>query len=203
MIRIVAHFGRDGAQKSYSQTEGEKVLVTQKTGAADGRAWDGERAYAGAGGAAQRGRAVAGCRGWQVIVVQRACRYQSVTEGWTVDPWGKIDRDFIYGIGVSNMKAGDAAYLCGGQNADQGGGAAQGGCDPDVRGGGIAGALGTKALMDQGLRADYFVNSEPTDLAAMTMHAAAFTFIIDSTGRRGGICPSARRRWMRSWRRSI
>jgi acetylornithine deacetylase len=36
-----------------------------------------------------------------------------VTEGWTVDPWGGlVDEDFIYGIGVSNMKAGDAASLC-------------------------------------------------------------------------------------------
>ena len=36
-----------------------------------------------------------------------------VTEGWTVDPWaGKVDDNFIYGIGVSNMKAGDAAYFC-------------------------------------------------------------------------------------------
>ncbi len=36
-----------------------------------------------------------------------------VTEGWTVDPWGAhMDDDFIYGIGVSNMKAGDAAYWC-------------------------------------------------------------------------------------------
>jgi len=33
-----------------------------------------------------------------------------VTEGWTVDPWGGVyDDRFIYGIGVSNMKAGDAA----------------------------------------------------------------------------------------------
>ena len=32
-----------------------------------------------------------------------------VTEGWTVDPWGGlVDDKFIYGIGVSNMKAGDA-----------------------------------------------------------------------------------------------
>ncbi len=32
------------------------------------------------------------------------------TDGWTVDPLGGLyDDDFIYGIGVSNMKAGDAA----------------------------------------------------------------------------------------------
>ena len=37
-----------------------------------------------------------------------------VGEGWTVDPWGGIVKDdnCIYGIGVSNMKAGCAAYLC-------------------------------------------------------------------------------------------
>ena len=36
-----------------------------------------------------------------------------VSEGWTVDPWGGlVDDKFIYGIGVSNMKAGDAASLC-------------------------------------------------------------------------------------------
>ena len=36
-----------------------------------------------------------------------------MTEGWTVDPWGGlVDDKFIYGIGVSNMKAGDAAYFC-------------------------------------------------------------------------------------------
>jgi len=35
------------------------------------------------------------------------------TEGWTVDPRGGIvDEHFIYGIGVSNLKAGDAAYCC-------------------------------------------------------------------------------------------
>jgi acetylornithine deacetylase len=31
-------------------------------------------------------------------------------EGWTKDPFGaEVDREFIYGIGVSNMKAADAA----------------------------------------------------------------------------------------------
>lgn len=36
-----------------------------------------------------------------------------VSEGWTIDPWeGKIDENFIYGIGVSNMKSGCAAYFC-------------------------------------------------------------------------------------------
>ena len=34
------------------------------------------------------------------------------TDDWTVDPWGGIIKDdCIFGIGVSNMKAGDAAYF--------------------------------------------------------------------------------------------
>ena len=33
------------------------------------------------------------------------------------------------------------------------------------------------------MRADYFINSEPTDLQALTMHAAAFTFIIELIGK--------------------
>jgi acetylornithine deacetylase len=36
--------------------------------------------------------------------------------------------------------------------------------------------------VQQGLRADYFVNSEPTDLQALTMHAAAFIFEIELVG---------------------
>jgi acetylornithine deacetylase len=32
------------------------------------------------------------------------------------------------------------------------------------------------------VKADYFINSEPTDLQALTMHAAAFTFLIELTG---------------------
>ena len=35
-----------------------------------------------------------------------------VGEGWSRDPLGgDVDNQFIYGIGVANMKAADAAYL--------------------------------------------------------------------------------------------
>jgi acetylornithine deacetylase len=46
----------------------------------------------------------------------------------------------------------------------------------------LQGGVGTLATIRQGLRADYFINAEPTDLQALTMHAAAFTFIIELTG---------------------
>ncbi len=105
------------------------------------------------------------------------------TEGWTVDPWGgKVDDRFIYGIGVSNMKAGDAAYFCAVKTLVDAGVRLKGDVILTFVVGELQGGVGTTALIDQGMRADYFVNAEPTDLAALTMHAAAFTFIIELFG---------------------
>jgi acetylornithine deacetylase len=106
-----------------------------------------------------------------------------VSEGWTVDPWGGIvDDRFIYGIGVSNMKAGDAAYFCAVKTLIDAGVRLKGDVLLTYVVGELQGGVGTLALIEQGYRADYFVNSEPTDLQALTMHAAAFTFIIELVG---------------------
>src|SRR5579862_8887590 len=105
------------------------------------------------------------------------------TEGWTVDPWGGlVDDRFIYGIGVSNMKAGDAAYFCAVRTLIEAGVKLRGDVVLTYVVGELQGGVGTVALMKQGLRADYFVNSEPTDLQALTMHAAAFVFSIELIG---------------------
>ncbi|VWC76534.1 acetylornithine deacetylase [Burkholderia lata] len=106
-----------------------------------------------------------------------------VTERWTVDPWeGKITDEFIYGIGVSNMKAGDAAYFCAVKTLKQAGIRLKGDVILTYVVGELQGGIGTLAAVNQGVRADYFINSEPTDLAALTMHAAAVTFVIELTG---------------------
>jgi acetylornithine deacetylase len=106
-----------------------------------------------------------------------------VSEGWTVDPYGGlVDDSFIYGIGVSNMKAGDAAYFCAVKTLIDAGVRLKGDVILTYVVGELQGGVGTLALIRQGLRADYFINSEPTDLQALTMHAAAFTFIIELTG---------------------
>src|SRR5689334_13748808 len=106
-----------------------------------------------------------------------------VSEGWTVDPWaGKVDDKFIYGIGVSNMKAGDAAYFCAVKTLLDAGVKLRGDVILTFVVGELQGGVGTLAAIRQGVKADYFINSEPTDLAALTMHAAAFTFIIELTG---------------------
>jgi acetylornithine deacetylase len=106
-----------------------------------------------------------------------------VTEGWTVDPWGGVvDDKFIYGIGVSNMKAGDAASFCAVKTLVDAGVRLKGDVILTYVVGELQGGIGTLAAILQGVKADYFINSEPTDLAALTMHAAAFTFIIELTG---------------------
>ncbi len=178
-LNILAGMAR---HKSYSQTEGEKVLVAEM-----GRQMrelgleteltpvPGDRVNA-----VGRWR---GTGGGKSLLFNGHVDTNPVTEGWTVDPWGgKVDDKFIYGIGVSNMKAGDAAYLCAVKTLIRAGVKLKGDVILTFVVGELQGGVGTRALMEQGLRADYFVNSEPTDLAAMTMHAAAFTFLIELIG---------------------
>jgi acetylornithine deacetylase len=176
LSRMVQH-------KSYSQTPGERELAAfmaaemQKLGLeAELTPVPGDRVNA-------VGR-LRGVGGGASLLFNGHVDTNPVTEGWTVDPWeGKIDRDFIYGIGVSNMKAGDAAYFCAVRTLVQAGVKLKGDVILTFVVGELQGGVGTKALMDQGLRADYFINSEPTDLQAMTMHAAAFTFIVELIGK--------------------
>ena len=106
-----------------------------------------------------------------------------VTEGWTVDPWsGKVDDQFIYGIGVSNMKAGDAAYYCAVKTLIDSGVRLKGDVILTFVVGELQGGIGTVRMIEQGIRSDYFINSEPTDLAALTLHAGAFNYIVELTG---------------------
>ena len=56
-----------------------------------------------------------------------------ITEGWTVDPIGGVAKDdCVYGIGVSNMKAGDRAYFRAVETLIDARGAAAGRRDPDL-----------------------------------------------------------------------
>ena len=175
LSRMVQH-------KSYSQTEGEKELARFMAAQMQALGLEAELTEVPGDRVNAIGR-LRGTGGGASLLFNGHVDTNPVTEGWTVDPWaGKIDDHFIYGIGVSNMKAGDAAYFCAVRTLIQAGVKLKGDVILTFVVGELQGGVGTKALMDQGLRADYFINSEPTDLQAMTMHAAAFTFIIELTG---------------------
>jgi acetylornithine deacetylase len=106
-----------------------------------------------------------------------------VTEGWTVDPFGgQYDDKFIYGIGVSNMKAGDAASFCAVRRLMGEGVRLRGDVVLTYVIGELQGGIGTIKAIDSGVRADYFINGEPTDLAGLTLHSGAFNWLVELTG---------------------
>jgi acetylornithine deacetylase len=175
LSRMVRH-------KSYTQTDGERLLagwMAEQMRAlgleAELTPVPGERVNA-------IGR-LRGSGGGRSLMFNGHIDTNPVTEGWTVDPWGgKVDDKFIYGIGVSNMKAGDAAYFCAVKTLIDAGVKLSGDVILTYVVGELQGGIGTVAMIKQGWRADYFVNSEPTDLQALTMHAAAFVFTIELVG---------------------
>jgi acetylornithine deacetylase len=124
-----------------------------------------------------------GTGGGKSLILNGHIDTNPVGVGWTVDPFAGLVRDgFVYGIGVSNMKASCAAFF----------GAARAIVRSHVRltgdliltfvVGELQGGVGTKKAVAEGLRADYFINGEPTDLSLLTLHAANVEFAINTIG---------------------
>src|SRR5882724_9181220 len=175
LSRMVQH-------KSYSQTEGERVLAGWMAGQMRGLGLEAELTPVEGERVNAIGR-LRGSGGGKSLLFNGHIDTNPVTEGWTVDPWGgKVDDKFIYGIGVSNMKAGDAAYFCAVKTLIDAGVKLKGDVILTFVVGELQGGVGTLAAIRQGVKADYFINSEPSDLQAITMHACAFTFVIELVG---------------------
>ncbi len=168
--------------KSYTETPGERALVVHMCDAMRDIGLDAELTPVEKDRVNAIGR-WKGAGGGKSLIFNGHLDTNPATEGWTVDPWGgKVDDKFIYGIGVSNMKAGDAASFCAVKTLIDAGVRLKGDVILTYVIGELQGGIGTLAAIRQGLRADYFVNSEPTDLQALTMHAAAFVFVIELQG---------------------
>lgn len=168
--------------KSYSNTPGELELARFMVDSMRGLGLDSELQQV----EGERRNAIGrwrGSGGGKSLLFNGHMDTNPVTEGWTVDPWaGKVDDKFIYGIGVSNMKAGDAAYFCAVKTLIDSGVRLKGDVILSFVVGELQGGIGTVRMIDQGVHADYFINSEPTDLAALTLHAGAFNYVIELTG---------------------
>ncbi len=124
-----------------------------------------------------------GTGGGQSLLFNGHMDTNPVTEGWTVDPWGGLyDEEFIYGIGVSNMKAGDAAAFMAVKVLVDAGIALKGDVVLEYVVGELQGGVGTVKAIDAGIRADCFINMEPTDLNGLTLHAGSFNVEIELTG---------------------
>ena len=110
-----------------------------------------------------------------------------VSEGWTVDPYeGKVDDKFIWGIGVSNMKSGCCAYYMAVKTLIDAGYKVSKDVVLTFVVGELQGGVGTIALIDNGTikkdTADYFINCDPTDVVALTMHAESLIFTVNIIG---------------------
>ncbi|MBB3610165.1 M20/M25/M40 family metallo-hydrolase [Rhizobium sp. BK602] len=169
--------------KSHSETEGERDLARFMTREMEAIGLQSELQPFDNG---QRFNAIGrlkGAGGGKSLLFNGHLDTNPVTEGWTVDPWGGlVDDRFIYGIGVSNMKAGDAAYFCAVKTLLEAGVKLKGDVILTYVVGELQGGVGTLAAIRGGVKADYFINSEPSDLTAVTMHAAALSFVIELTG---------------------
>jgi acetylornithine deacetylase len=103
--------------------------------------------------------------------------------GWTVDPFAGLVRDgFIHGIGVSNMKASCAAFFGAARAVVRAGVRLRGDVVLTFVVGELQGGVGTKKVVADGIRTDYFIVGEPTDLAVMTLHAANVEFAVHTFG---------------------
>ena len=95
--------------------------------------------------------------------------------GWTHDPWaGDVEDGHIFGIGVSNMKAADAAMIEAANALVDAGVRLAGDLIVALVIGELQGGVGTVHMLDQGVRADHFIVGEPTDLSLLTLHAGAY-----------------------------
>jgi acetylornithine deacetylase len=178
----IAFLARMAQHKSYTETEGERRLA--------GFMRDSMRAL-GLEASLQpvvdeRVNAIGrlrGAGGGKSLLFNGHLDTNPATEGWTVDPWSGLVRDgCLFGIGVSNMKAGDAAFFCAVRTLVEAGIRPAGDVILTFVVGELQGGVGSVRAIEQGVRADYFVNCEPTDLAALTLHAGAFNFVLELEG---------------------
>ena len=104
--------------------------------------------------------------------------------GWTKDPFsGTVENGFLYGIGVSNMKSADAAMAEAVTAVRDSGVPIAGDVCLALVVGELQGGVGTMKLIESGIRTDYFIVGEPTDLSILTLHAGSIEFAVHVTGR--------------------
>jgi acetylornithine deacetylase len=105
-------------------------------------------------------------------------------EGWSRDPLaGDVDDRFVYGIGVCNMKSANASVIQAVAMLKRLAFSPAGDLVLAFVIGELQGGIGTAKLLESGLRTDYFVVGEPTELTLLTRHSASFVFEITVLGR--------------------
>jgi acetylornithine deacetylase len=181
--RLVGHLQSMVQAQSYCNTPGESQLARSLLRELQERGLEASE-HAVAQGRVQTLGWLRGEGGGPSLMLNGHIDTNMVGEGWTTDPFGgRLQDGCVYGLGVSNMKAADAAMVEAVTAVKLSGVRQSGDVCLALVVGELQGGLGTLRLLDDGVRADYFLVGEPTDLAVLTLHAATFEFFVHVTGR--------------------
>ena len=121
--------------------------------------------------------------GGQSLLFNGHLDHNMVCEGWTRDPFAADVADgWVYALGVANMKGADAAYLAALDGLRRAGIALRGDVVVEYVVGELEGGKGTQHAIGMGIRADHFVDGEPTELAVVNMHAGVVLLRLEVQG---------------------
>lgn len=108
--------------------------------------------------------------------------HNPVSDGWTKDPFGgEIEDGWLYGF--VHMKAANATYIAAANAVRKAGIELKGDLSIALVCGELRGGMGTQHALKQGVRADYFVLGEPTELDVAFNHTASIVAHLHVLGR--------------------
>ena len=125
---------------------------------------------------------VKGSGGGRSLMLNGHIDHNPVSDGWTKDPFGGVIEDgWLYGF--VHMKAADATYIAAVNAVRRAGIALKGDLVLALVCGELRGGAGTLQALAQGVRTDYFVLGEPTELDIALNHTASIVLDIHVLGR--------------------
>jgi len=125
---------------------------------------------------------LAGGGGAPSLMLNGHIDHNPVCDGWTHDPFaGDVDDGWLYGF--VHMKAANAAYIAAVDAVRRAGVKLAGDVVVAHVCRELGGGRGTRHLLASGIKADYFVLGEPTELAVGVVHTASLIFRLTVRGR--------------------
>jgi acetylornithine deacetylase len=125
---------------------------------------------------------LAGSGGAPSLMFNGHTDHNPVCDGWTHDPFaGDVDHGWLYGF--VHMKSANAAYIAAVDAVRRAGIALAGDVVLAHVCRELGGGLGTRHLLASGVKADYFVLGEPTELTIGLVHTASLIFRLTVRGR--------------------
>ncbi len=123
-----------------------------------------------------------GSGGGKSLMLNGHIDHNPVSDGWTKDPFGGVVEDgWLYGF--VHMKAADATYIAAASAVRRAGIELKGDVVLALVCGELRGGVGTQHALNSGLRTDYFVLGEPTELDIAFSHTASIVLFIHVLGR--------------------